>query len=105
MDVVVRPHDPHSLAADLTDPCDLSVFGVAPQPLYDFLPCRWPDASRSTSHLPRPFVALLILHDPKSLTAILVDPSYRTGMEALTSSLDRIQRAASQILRAIEAGG
>jgi len=26
-------------------------------------------------------------------------------MEALTSSLDRIQRAAAQILRAIEAGG
>jgi hypothetical protein len=26
-------------------------------------------------------------------------------MEALTSSLDRIQHAASQILRAIEAGG
>jgi hypothetical protein len=36
---------------------------------------------------------------------VTVDPSYGTGMEALTSSLDRIQRAASQILRAIEAGG
>lgn len=37
MDVVVRPHDLHSLAADLTDPCDLSVFGVAPQPLYELI--------------------------------------------------------------------
>jgi hypothetical protein len=35
----------------------------------------------------------------------MVDPSYRTGMEALASSLDRIQHAASKILRAIEAGG
>ena len=31
--------------------------------------------------------------------------AFRKRMEALTSSLDRIQRAASQILRAIEAGG
>jgi hypothetical protein len=36
---------------------------------------------------------------------VTIDPSYRTGMEALTSSLDRIQHAASKILRAIEAGG
>jgi hypothetical protein len=35
---------------------------------------------------------------------VTVDPSYRTGMEALASSLDRIQHAASQLLRAIEAG-
>jgi hypothetical protein len=36
---------------------------------------------------------------------ITVDPSYRTGIEALTSSIDRIQHAASEILRAFEAGG
>jgi len=36
---------------------------------------------------------------------VTVDPSYRTGMEALTSSLDRIRHAASKILWAMEAGG
>jgi len=29
-------------------------------------------------------------------STLTVDPSYRTGMEALTSSLDRIQHPASQ---------
>ena len=47
---------------------------MAPQPLYDFLPCRWPDASRSTSHLPSPYVTLLVFHDPKSITGILAVP-------------------------------
>jgi len=46
----------------------------AHKPLYDFLPCRWPDASRSTSHLPRPFVTLLILHHPRSIAGILAVP-------------------------------
>src|SRR5262249_43173527 len=69
-----RVRDPHSLAADLTGSCESSVFGMAPQPLYDFLPCRWPDASRSTSYLPSPFVILLVLHDPKSITGMLAVP-------------------------------